>query len=465
MAKTAPKIKQGKSGERGKRGSIPALFEDNKRGIFMSLTLDTRTNPISKCVSQNKSTWIPIAVRVTYSTRTVYFRTGVKVTPQMYEALCKAKTSEDISRLKKDYEAIVKVVDELLNEDELFSIAKLQERCSKRSVSNKTSLTELWQTIGESKTTANTQGQYRSSLRSFIAYNKSTSKDASAFLVGDVTESMVKEWDIYMKSHSHRKDGKGCSADTRSMYLRALRSVLGEAQRRGIIRKIPKIDIPKGNRREDNFVSVADILRLRDFVAPEEWDNEKKETTRRYIDMWLCLYMLNGCNTIDMAKMVWSDAYKYENELTFIRSKTNSDNRENGSTATIRIPIIPELATMLEKYASPYKEGERIFPFIIGDNAPTEAQVADRVHDFNARMRNALKDACEVLKIRPITAQYARNSFTTTLTHHGISDVYIDQAVGHSAGNKILRGYQGKFSPKKRYKFNTLLFIDPEDEE
>ena len=67
--------------------------------------------------------------------------------------------------------------------------------------------------------------------------------------------------------------------------------------------------------------------------------------------------------------------------------------------------------------------------------------------------------------MRPITAQYARNSFTTTLTHHGISDVYIDQAVGHSAGNKVLRGYQGKFSPKKRYKFNTLLFIDPEDDE
>lgn len=461
MAKTAPKIKQGKSGE---RGSIPAIIEDNKRGVFISLTLDTRSNPISKCVPQNKSTWIPIAVRVTYATRTVYFRTGTKVTPQMYEALCKAKTSEDLSRLKKEYERIDKAIDELLNEDE-FSITKLQERCSKRSVSNKILLVELWHTFGEEKDTANTRGQYRSALRSFIAFNKCEGKDASIFLVRDVTESMVKGWDEHMKNHSKRKDGKGCSADTRSMYLRALRSVLGEAQRRDIIRKIPKIDIPKGNRREDNFVSVADIIRLRDFTAPEEWGDEKKDTTRKYIDMWLCLYMLNGCNTIDMAKMVWSDAFKYENELTFIRSKTNSDNRENGSTATIRIPIIPELAVMLDKYASPYCEGKRIFPFIIGENAPTEAQVADRVHDFNARMRNALKDVCEVLRMRPITAQYARNSFTTTLTHHGISDVYIDQAVGHSAGNKVLRGYQGKFSPKKRYKFNTLLFIDPEDDE
>lgn len=462
MAKTAPKIKQGKSGE---RGSIPALIEDNKRGIFICLTLDTRTNPISKCVPQNKATWIPIAVRVTYATRVVYFRTGTKVTPQMYEVLCKAKRSEDISRLKKEYERIEKAIDDLLEEDE-FSLVKLQERCSKRSDSNKMALLPYWEMFGkDSKKSKKTQDQYMTSMRSFIAFCESKGNSADKYLIKDVSEPMIMQWDEYIQTHNSRKGKDTCSADTRSMYLRALRAVLRDAASKGIITKVPKIKIPQGNRRVDNFVCVADILRLRDFIAPEEWDNEKKDTTRKYIDMWLCLYMLNGCNTIDMAKMVWSDAFKYENELTFIRSKTNSDNRENGSTATIRIPIIPELAVMLDKYASPYCEGNRIFPFIIGDNAPTEAQVADRVHDFNARMRNALKDVCEVLKMRPITAQYARNSFTTTLTHHGISDVYIDQAVGHSAGNKVLRGYQGKFSPKKRYKFNTLLFIDPEDDE
>ena len=75
-----------------------------------------------------------------------------------------------------------------------------------------------------------------------------------------------------------------------------------------------------------------------------------------------------------------------------------------------------------------------------------------------------MKNVCEELNIRPVSASTARNSYITTLTWHGISDAFIDSMVGHVDSKNVLRGYQGVISPKKRMKLNNLLFNDPEDE-
>jgi hypothetical protein len=80
------------------------------------------------------------------------------------------------------------------------------------------------------------------------------------------------------------------------------------------------------------------------------------------------------------------------------------------------------------------------------------------------KIGEGMKAACEELGIRPATSAFARNSYITTLTWHAISDVFIDAMVGHTSGNNVLRGYQGKISPKKRAAINAKLFIDPEEE-
>ena len=62
-----------------------------------------------------------------------------------------------------------------------------------------------------------------------------------------------------------------------------------------------------------------------------------------------------------------------------------------------------------------------------------------------------------------MSASWARNSYITTLTWHGISDAFIDDMVGHTDG-KVLSGYQGKISATKSAKINSMLFDDPEEE-
>jgi len=247
----------------------------------------------------------------------------------------------------------------------------------------------------------------------------------------------------------------GNTKATQSMYMRSLKAVLNCAVTDNIITAKPKMKVPIGSRKTDNFISVADILKLKSFVAPNEWTEGEKKYVQRAIDWWLIIYCCNGCNTVDLANLKWNDSYFYDNELSFIRSKI-----KNKKEVEVKIPIIDELKELLEKYGSAPQKGKLVFPQILG-NAVTEKQKVDRIGDFNKKViRKWLALPSKKLGIRPITAQYCRNSYITALTFHGISDSYIDRAVGHS--DNLLRGYQGSFPKNKRYEFNSKLFIDPE---
>jgi len=71
-------------------------------------------------------------------------------------------------------------------------------------------------------------------------------------------------------------------------------------------------------------------------------------------------------NTIDMAKLVWTE-------------KAASSQK------------FPQLRQLLEEYASPYNPGELVFPDIFF-NAITDEQKAIRVHDFNHRISKNIKE-------------------------------------------------------------------------
>jgi integrase len=130
---------------------------------------------------------------------------------------------------------------------------------------------------------------------------------------------------------------------------------------------------------------------------------------------------------------------------------------------TVNIPILPELQILLDKYATIRQEGGRVFPQILRD-AKTETAITHRVHDFNADIRKGMQLVCSELGIKTATASTARNSYITTLTWHNTADAFIDAMVGHSDGKSVLRGYQGKASPKRRAAINSLLLTDPEED-
>ena len=425
------------------------IFEKNVQGVFVTLTLDTRKQPANK--KQIATHAFSVAVRVTYNRKSWYYATGQRLTIGDYDKVVLAKSKGKYYDIQKQLEPIHNNVCEQvksLKNANRFSFAELKQSIGDKKTGTDKPFSMLWTEFAESKKAIKTREQYLQARKSFFVANgaKEVPDGRKIHISGRILTMKAEELtaDHIEKWYQHMKNQQN-SVSTQGMYLRAFRAFLYDLKEKGIIGAVPKLTIPKGERRTDSFLEVKNILKLRDY------EGEGKI----WADWWCIVYLCNGANLRDIAGLTWGA--DYDNELTFIRSKT-----ANRSPSVVHIPITDLLKPYLDKYAAPRQKGARVFPQILLE-AKTEKAIENRIHDFNADIRIGLKPICESLNIPEVSASWARNSYITTLTWHGISDAFIDDMVGHTDG-KVLSGYQGKISATKRAKINSLLFTDPEEE-
>ncbi len=433
------------------------LFVNTCENILVNTFFDARRT--------KKNGLYPIYVRVNCHHQRLLLPTGVSLSDDDYAAALQVKAGSSAIRKARAQvgQLFNKVVDAVnaLNAENKFSFDNLKSALAspqQKQTKKSTTLLEYWIQFGESKNTQKTREQYTNALKCFYRYLGCTVKtvtDAktkeksievkgkkSKLLPSFVNEAVIEDWQAYMTK-------QGLSDSSKSMYLRALRAVLNSLGAQKIIDETPKFSIKASTRRKEDFIPVSDIIKIRDYEG----------RNRKAADWWLILYLCNGSNLKDIAKLVWNDDYFFKNELSYIRGKI-----ADKVQVTVHIPITEPLKKLLEKYATEPEIGRRVFPQILL-NASTEAELESRTHDFNRQIRKGMQYVCKQLGISPVTASTARNSYITTLTWHGISDAFIDSMVGHVDSKNVLRGYQGTISPKKRLKVNNLLFIDPEIDE
>ena len=399
---------------------------------------------------------MPICIRVTYARQRWYHPTGVRCSEMEYDAILHAKgirneAAQAKTKVWEAYDRVEQAVRRLLKGD-AFTLDQLKIEMGKTSASRggKT-LYESWMDKAQSYEKYKTRSIYVISCRSFFRFlgcaftleSKgvySITGTRARILPAAVTQKMVDDWRVWMQ-------GEGLSASSQSIYLRCIHALMTDLSEDKIVKSVPKAKAPASTRRREDYLPVEDIIRLRDYEGPG----------KRWADWWLILYTCNGANLADLATLTWEDDYFYQNELTFVRHKT-----ENSSPQRVYIPIIPELQDLLSRHASEPQRGYRVFPQILL-SAQTEQQMSMRISDVNRMIGNGIKKVCAELGIRPVSASTARNSYITTLTHHEVSDTFIDDMVGHVSNKSVLRGYQGMFSAKKRMKYNNLLFVVPEE--
>lgn len=431
---------------------IGYLFKDNIEGIIVTATLDTR-KPTSDETYR-------LCIRIAHNREKTYIQTGKRITWEGYEGLLKARgTKGEFSVIKNEirefFDKVCTVIKKL-NSTDVFSMNRLREELGRASATKAKTFLEEWQDFAIGKKAQKTRDQYLQSCNSFYKslgchlarikedgtlQRKMAVKGTKIRLKpNEITTHMVESW-------RNKMTADGLTIASQGMYLRSFRALMIHLAEQGKMPRL-KFTIDTGERRQDDFLTVPDILKIRDYQGTNKWA----------ADWWIILYLCNGCNLRDLATLTWTDHYTYDKELTFIRSKTSSK-----APTRVFIPVIPELKRLIDQYAIPLEEGQRVFPQILS-NAHTESQITERVHSFNIKIGEGMKAVCRELGIRPATPAFARNSYITTLTWHAISDVFIDAMVGHTSGNNVLRGYQGKISPKKRAAINAKLFIDPEEE-
>ena len=439
----------------------PAIQEP----LFVSTCENILINTFFDARRIKKNGLYTIYVRVNCHHQRLLLPTGVSLSDDDYAAALQVKAGSSAIRKARAQvgQLFNKVVDAVnaLNAENKFSFENLKSALAspqQKQSQKSTTLYEYWVQFGESKNTQKTREQYSNALKNFYRYLGCTvttvtdeaTKVKSLVIKGKkskllpsfVNEAVIEEWQDYMTK-------QGLSDSSKSIYLRALRAVLNSLGEKKIIGQTPKFNIKSGTRRKEDFIPVSDIIKIRDYEG----------RNRKAADWWLILYLCNGSNMKDIAKLVWDDDFFYKNELSYVRGKIADKVK-----VTVHIPITEPLKQLLDKYATEPEKGRRVFPQILL-NATTEAEIESRTHDFNRQIRKGMQYVCKQLGISPVTASTARNSYITTLTWHNISDAFIDAMVGHVDSKNVLRGYQGTISPKKRLKVNNLLFIDPEIDE
>ena len=444
---------------------LPVAYKADFGGVFLSLIADVRHTKLDRGED------VPIAVRVSYDKDKKYFRTGLKMsTSKEYLSFVSARDSRPDKKEQLAYfNMILDVVKSImLSSKGRFSLERLQEDVAKgfKPVVNDTFT--YWENLSTSKEKVKTRQMYDMALKRFRAF----SKDSPIELV-DVTTDLIGRFDKWLmnqKSGVVRKGestNKPLSLDTRMMILRAIRAVMNQAKKDGLIEVVPEFKdyMHTGNRRRTNAISVDEVLKLWDYWTSLD-KKGKQSAAGRAVGRWLMLYSLNGLNAIDMAKLVWQENSSSDEgypQLSFIRSKINRANKPVGKELDVTIiPIIPQLRQLLDEYASPYKVGAPVFPDIFGNATTDEAKVI-RVHDFNRRISKNIADVCDLLGIQRITPQYARNSFISALAHHGVMASYIDYAVGHTTSevSALLAGYINNLSDEAMQAYNEKIFIIP----
>lgn len=439
----------------------PAIQEP----LFVSTCENILINTFFDARRIKKNGLYTIYVRVNCHHQRLLLPTGVSLSDDDYAAALQVKAGSSAIRKARAQvgQLFNKVVDAVnaLNAENKFSFENLKSALAspqQKQSQKSTTLYEYWVQFGESKNTQKTREQYSNALKNFYRYlgcTVTTVTDEatrvkslvikgkkSKLLPSFVNEAVIEEWQDYMTK-------QGLSDSSKSIYLRALRAVLNSLGEKKIIGQTPKFNIKSGTRRKEDFIPVSDIIKIRDYEG----------RNRKAADWWLILYLCNGSNMKDIAKLVWDDDFFYKNELSYVRGKIADKVK-----VTVHIPITEPLKQLLDKYATEPEKGRRVFPQILL-NATTEAEIESRTHDFNRQIRKGMQYVCKQLGISPVTASTARNSYITTLTWHNISDAFIDAMVGHVDSKNVLRGYQGTISPKKRLKVNNLLFVDPEIDE
>ena len=414
--------------------------------VYLTLTLDTR----------RKEELLPVAVRINCNRTTYYHRTGYKCTLSQWQDLVKA-TGRGIQKLgslynDKEQQIIVfnKVKDAatiLLNKDD-FTMENLKAVLTGRSETN---FSDVWLNIIESRRSEKRIGTANSYNDAYNSFTKHIGSNISFNRIG---VELIEKWGEKMN----------VSNTTSGMYMRACRVAINECIRKGYLKqsqypfgmkKENKITIQKGRSRSNDFINIATIKQIMNFKAPSKWNTQTKDAKFEAINYWMFSYLGNGLNLADMALLRYNKHYfqSKETELQFIRKKTAATTDED---IEVVIPLIPELKKILNKYGTKPKEGALIFPSIL-DGETNETKIKKIISQKNSNIADRLEVVCKLLKLPVnITMTYARHSYATNLTHAGVSEKYISQAMGHTVKN-VTGGYISLFPPEKRMTFNKML--------
>lgn len=419
--------------------------------VYLALTLDTR-----KEGKESDMELLPVAVRINSIGRTIYHRTGYKCTRLEWVKLSKAtgQGTKKIASLYNDkvnqisiFNKVKDATKVLLDKDD-FTLENIKAVLTGRSENN---FSNVWLGVIENRMIENKVGTANSYNNAYQSFTKCIGNNVEFSRIG---VELMENW----------QDKAEVSSTTAGIYMRACRVAVNEAIKKGYIKasqypfgkKVDgKVSIPKGRSRQAQYIGIPTIKKLMKFKAPEKWSKATADSKLEAVNYWMFSYLGNGLNLADMGELTYNKHYfeSGETELHFIRKKTVNTTDEE---IEIIIPIIPELKSILTRYGAKPKLNAVIFPKIL-NGEKREIEIKKIIRQQNSNIAERLKVVCKAMGLPyEISMTYARHSFATNLTHAGVSEKYISDAMGHMV-QTITGRYIDLFPKEKRMTFNKML--------
>lgn len=407
------------------------MFDYAINGITIAAILDPRR--------EKAKGRFPIKVRVTSKRERKYYSSGKDATKDEWENLHDSKSKKSIE-LRKDVQSSldkVKVIVQILESEGRFSFAALNTNLGKCLSDSLNSAFKAKIKSLETEGRAGTQIYYGCASVSIEKFGGSNIQ---------FTDINVDWLNRYEKSML--KDNK--SYTTIGMYLRALRTLLNDAKRSGIIKEHQypfgkaedKYTIPTGSGRK----LALNLQQIKTIIS---YDDENP-TTEMYRDLWFFSYLCNGINFKDLMQLKYSNIQN--GEICYLRAKTI---RTTNVKKEIRAILTPEMLGIIKRWGNKDKKPNHfIFPFLEGDETPMGIQVKTR--DLIHRTNKRLKTIGDSLGIDNLRTYSARHSFATVLKRSGANISFISESLGHS-DLKTTENYLASFEQDERIKNAALL--------
>jgi integrase/recombinase XerD len=398
--------------------------------IFLATTLDTR-----RAKEDEK---YPVRYRINYQRTRVYHPAGIDLTENEYTYLYQNDLWKQAGKPKirptkelKGFETLIhngfkqieKHVQDLVNAGN-FTLEALKTRMkggTKNSVMDafNTKMQELMKNdqIG-------TATYYRCAMKSISGFTQRDMK------FSEVTLDWLRRYEKHLLT-------EGKSYTTVGFYLRALRAIMNEAKKEGVISvaQYPfisyKIPTAKGRKMALTVAQVGQIVKYQ----------LTDDTDKRYRDLWLFSYLCNGINMNDLLRLKHTDIKN--GEVSFYRQKTIHASSEK---TEIVATILPEMQAIMDRWPG---SGEYIFAGLEGAKTATEQR--RRVQNITRKVNERMGKIGEALGFGTISTYNARHSFATVLKRSGASIAYISESLGHTS-MKTTANYLDSFEKGERAK-------------
>lgn len=405
------------------------MYKYAKDGVSALTVLDVRRSKISGLY--------PVKIQVVYLRKQKYYSTGKELSRGNWEALSNTK-SKSLLEIRKDIQSSFEIVKEAIRDlcsEGGFSFDALNNRLNKGVSDTLNTLLRNKIEILQANEQIGTATYYQNVLTSIEKFN------GNNISITSVSVDWLKRYEKFMLD-------KGNSYTTIGMHCRAIRAMMNEAKKIGII-KINQYPFGKDKYEISTGESRKMALTLQQIKQVISY-TDGNEATERYRDLWFFSYLCNGINFTDMLQLRYSNIHN--GEIAFRRAKTI---RTSKVKKELYAMVTPEMQTIIDKWGNKDKKPDSyIFPYLKGNETPTE--ISNLTKEVIRRCNKKLKVISTALGLDHISTYTARHSYATVLKRSGANIAYISESLGHS-DLKTTENYLASFEREEREKNAKLL--------